>query len=179
MHRLVIFLVLGALLCGCGSSSAQPSPTRTAALGVKTYHDSRYGFTFSYPSIWSVPNRGGHMSTISGVPTYVVDVRTPHQAVGIQVTVDQDLKRSDYSSIPEGKVAPYGGATLHYHHVTVSSWPSIQIQRYTGSQVDGIFTIANTHRYSFQVQMITATPPFSADALTGYQTVVRTIHLPF
>jgi hypothetical protein len=109
----------------------------------------------------------------------VVEVKTPGQAAGVQVTVDRDLKRSDYSSITEGQVAPYGGATLHYHHVTVSSWPAIQIERYTGSQVDGIFTITNTHRYSFQVQMITGTPPFPASSLGGYRTIVHTMQLPF
>jgi hypothetical protein len=171
-----IALVLPAVLLlavGCSSNNAHP-----VAVGTKTYHDAKYKFSFQYPTSWSIPS-SGHMASISGVMTYLLTVKVPNNSAGIQVTVDQNLAGSQYGGIPEGKLVPYGGDTLHYHHLTVSGWPAIQIERYTGQTLDGISTITNTHSNSFDVQMITATPPFTGDVLSGYHTIVRTMKLPF
>jgi hypothetical protein len=172
--RTRIALVLPAVLLlavGCSSNNGHP-----AAVGTRTYHDAKYKFSFQYPTNWSIPS-SGHMASISGVMTYVLTVKVPKNVAGVQVTVDQNL--SHYSSISEGTVSPFYGDTLHYHHLTVSGWPAIQIERYTGKTLDGISTITNTHSNSFDVQMITGTPPFTADVLSGYHTIVKTMKLPF
>lgn len=173
MRHLIALLAIGALLAGCSSASGQSGkPT-----GTLSYRDPNFHFSLQYPATWSIPKKGGHETSVSGVSTYVLPVKTPGNAQGIQVAVDRNL--TQYATIPEGKVVPYGADSLHYHHLTVGGWPAIQIERYNKGTLDGIFTITNTTRYSYNVEMITGTPPFSSDALAGYHTIVKALKLPF
>lgn len=174
MQRRLIWLVALAFLAGCGSSSA------ASQAPPKAYRDRQLGFHFSYPANWSIPSNAGHYIALSGVKTYVVDVKTRGNQAGVRITVDHNLL--NYSTIPEGKIAPDpngGPDTFHYHRLTVSGWPAIQIERFNGTKVDSIDTITNTHDYSFDVQIITGSPPFPADISDGYNTIVQTLHLPF
>lgn len=175
MRRLLVLPLVAAILAGCSLSASSSPPTPTP-LSMGSYRDAHYHFSFRYPAIWTVPAAGRH-TTLNGVATYLLNVKTPGNAAGIQITVDHDL--ANYSSIPEGDVVPYGADTLHYHHLTVGGWPAIQIDRYNGKQLDDISTIVNTRTYSYQVQMLTGTPPFSSSALSGYHTVVQSMKIPF
>lgn len=173
MRPLLALLVM-ILLAGCASSAAAPTPTPTRE---RTYRDAKYHFHFKYPASW-------HASTpknvsVQGVPTYTISFTTPGNAAGIQVQVDRQV--TPFPAFQEGHVAhdPSGPDMLHYHHLRVSGWPAMQIQRYNGSKVDGMFTIVNTHSLSFTIEMVTPNPPFSANSVSGYDTVVRTIKLPF
>lgn len=173
----VVPLLLGAtlLLAGC-ATAASGKPTTVA---LAKYTDPTYHFSFSYSTSWKAPKQG-NVKTISGTQTYVVDLTVPSGSVGMEVTVDKDL--ISYSTIPEGKVAPDpngGPLTYHYHHTKVSDWPAIQIERFHGTTFDSIDTIANTRQYSYDIRAITGTPPFSASFMSGYQTIVKTMKLPF
>lgn len=171
--------LLGSFLAACGPGSASSTPTSTAT-GPKVYRDPTLHFSFQYPPGWKVPKKGGSYTTIQGVRTYALNITTPVSVAGARITVDQN--RVNYSDIPEGKIAndPNGGPdTFHYHHLNVSGWPSIQIERFNGTKIDGIDTITNTHQYSYDVQMITPNPPFSPSVIAGYRTLVRTLKLPF
>lgn len=176
--RVVPVLALaGLVLGGCGPGSASPKPTAAA---TSVYHDPTLHFSFQYLQGWHVPQKGGSYTTIQGIRTYALTITTSDSVAGARITVDNN--RVDYSKIPEGKIAndPNGGPdTFHYHHLTVSGWPSIQIERFSGTKIDGIDTITNTHSYSYDVQMITAYPPFSPKVMAGYRTVVHTLKLPF
>lgn len=184
MPRVLPFLLLvGLVLTACSSSSSGSTATSTPAASspvpanTQLYQDKRYKFSFRHPAAWSVTK--AEQQTISGVQTWVVTVQVPGNSAEVQVTVDRDLV--DYRSIAEGAIAkaPGGADTLHYHHLRVSGWPAIQIQRFSGTKIDEIDTITNTHQYSFDVRMVTGTPPFTADAQSGYNTIVSTLNLPF
>lgn len=170
--RSLLALPLAVLVAGCASSAA--TPTRAAD---HAYHDSRYHFSLKYPASW----HAGTPSTVSlqGVPTYTVSFTTPGKVAGVQVQVSRQV--TPFPTFQEGHVAPdpSGPDMLHYHHLRVSGWPAMQIQRYNGTQVDGMFTFINTRALSFTVEMITPNPPFSTRTLSGYNTMVRTIKVPF
>lgn len=172
--RSLLALPIIVVLAGCASSAAAPTPT---ASPDHTYHDIRYHFSLKYPASWTV----ARPSTISvqGVPTYAVSFSTPGKAAGVQIQVSRQV--TPFPPFIEGHVAhdPNGPDMLHYHHLRASGWPAMQITRYSGTQMDGIFTIINTHTRSFTVEMVTPNPPFSAAATAGYNTMVRTIKLPF
>jgi hypothetical protein len=178
LARLLPFLgIIGLVVAGCGASNATPKPTPVKA---NVFHDPKLHFSFQYDDGWTVPKKGGSYTSLQGVRTYVLNITTPVSVAGARITVDKDMV--DYTNIPEGKIAndPNGGPdTFHYHHLTVSGWPSIQIERFSGTQIDGIDTITNTHQYSYDVQMITPSPPFPAKVLSGYRTIVKTLNLPF
>jgi len=178
VRHLIAFLIVVTALSGCalpGSSSSGGKPT---AGQTATYRDPHYHFTFRYPAAWSVPKSGGQKKSLGGTQTYELDITPDTGQANLQITVDQNLQ--DYSTIPEGKIAndPNGGPdTFHYHHLQVSSWPSIQIQRYSGSSVDEVDTITNTRQYSYDVRMLAGGSPFSASTTTGYYTIVRRLRL--
>ncbi|MDQ2745024.1 MAG: hypothetical protein M3Z66_22395 [Chloroflexota bacterium] len=174
--RFLPFLCMAVAISGCASSAAP----KATAVPVVSYHDQQYRFSFSYPSGWKAPTKGGHVTSVQSVPTYVVPVTTPHNIAGVQVTVDHQV--IPLPTFVEGRVAadPSGGPdTFHYHHLKVSGWPAMQIKRYSGTTVDGVFTIINTRTLSYQVEMITAQPPFPPTAFNGYNTIVRTLKIPF
>lgn len=172
---LVIVALSGCAVPGIGSSSSNGS---AKTISLATYRDARYHFSFRYPRGWKIDRPLSE--SLGGVPTYEVHITPPSSQVDFRVTVDKSLQ--DYSTIPEGKIVndPQGGPdTFHYHHLNVSSWPAIQIQRFSGTTVDEIDTITNTHQYSYNVRMLSATPPFPANVMDGYNRVVRTLRVPF
>lgn len=170
VKRFVLAIALMALVTGCGGSgSSKPA----------TYHDKRFGFTFKYPSDWKAPAQGT-VQDVGGVSTYIVDLRPKDNSVDFQVTVDRNV--IPIPAFPEGKIAhdPNGGPDIyHYHHLNVSGWPAMGIQRFNGSQVDGLFTIINTHSLSYQVRMIVANPPVNQSQTNDYNMVVHSLKIPF
>jgi hypothetical protein len=171
----LLLLFFAVSLAGCGSSSS----TAPTAGPLSTYHDPRYHFSFGIPAPWTVTKNAAHVRT-QPIPTYIVDITTPGNAEGVQLTVDTDL--TPYASIPEGKVVndPNGGPdTLQYHHLVVAGWPALQVKRFNGTVVDSYDTIVNTHDHSYDLRMATGTPPFPATALQAYNEILRTLKLPF
>lgn len=170
--RSLFALPIAIIVAGCASSTAAPTPAV-----VHTYHDAKYHFSLKYPASW----HAGTPASISvqGVPTYTVSFTTPGRAAGVQIQVSRQV--TPFPSFQEGHVAPdpSGPDVLHYHHLRVSGWPAMQIRRNTGSTVDGMFTIINTRTLSFTIEMVTPNPPFSTRTVSGYNTMVRTIKLPF
>ena len=53
------------------------------------------------------------------------------------------------------------------------------IRRFTGKQITEVDTVTNTRTRSYDVRMLTATPPFSADITQGYNHVVSSLKVPF
>jgi hypothetical protein len=173
VRKLLILTPLLCVIAGCGSpSSSKPM--------VHTYHDPTYHFSFQYRAPWTIQGKHGVDQTIGGTPSYVLTLQTPNRQVGVDVTVDHDP--IPFPTFPEGKVAhdPSGGPDLfEYHHAKVSSWPAMRILRYSGKQVDGYFTVVNTHSQSYQIRMITGNPPFKASQITAYMAMVRSFKIPF
>jgi hypothetical protein len=172
--RPLIALPALIILAGCASSTAPAAPTPTVD---RTYHDAKYHFSLQYPATWSAS--APKTVSIQGAPTYTVNFSTPSKVAGVQIQVSRQV--TPFPPFVEGHVAhdPNGPDMLHYHHLRASGWPAMQIERYSGTKVDGMFTIINTHTLSFTIEMVTPNPPFSAGATAGYKTMVRTIKLPF
>lgn len=175
--RFLFLLPVVGILAGCASFAASPA---TTPVTDHTYHDSTYHFSFRYPSAWQLASKHGTTTSVQGVPTYEVNLKTPNNVVGVRIQVDHQV--TPFPPFEEGHVAPNPGGgpdMLHYHHMHVSGWPAMQIQRYNGTKVDGMFTIVNTRSLSFTIEMVTPYPPFSRSTLSGYNAIVRTIKLPF
>ncbi len=175
--RQLLLLCVVVILAGCRPSAAAPSATRVVD---GAYQDTAYHFSFRYPLSWHLASKHGTTTSVQGVPTYVVNVNTPNNVEGVRIQVDRHV--IPLGTFQEGHVAPdpSGGPDMfHYHHAHVSGWPAMQVQRYNGSKIDGIFTIVNTRTLSFTIEMVTPNPPFSRSALSGYDTILRTIKLPF
>lgn len=172
--RSLFALPIVIILAGCASSAATPPAT---PVPDRTYRDATYHFSLRYPATW----RAGIPKTVSiqGVPTYTVNFTTPGKVAGVQIQVSRQA--TPFPPFAEGHVAhdPNGPDMLHYHHLRVSGWPAMQIERYSGTKVDGLFTIINTRTLSFTIEMVTPNPPFSTRSTAGYNTLVRTIKLPF
>jgi hypothetical protein len=170
-------LVLTVVIAGCGSSAAKPAPTAVPAL---SYTDAQHGFSFRYPSNWSVPKEGGKMVSVAGVSTYELDLTVPQDAAQVSVTVDADVVQ--FPAFADGKTAPDPNAPSHtfqYFHAQVAGWPAMVIRRFTGKQITEEDTITNTRTRSYDVRMLTATPPFSASVTQGYKRVVKSFKVPF
>lgn len=176
--RLTIPLLLFTLaLAGCGSPSAKPVPT---AIPLASYIDSQNGFSFHYPSNWTVPKKGGKIIDVAGVSTYELDLNIPQNPAQVSVTVDGDVV--PFPAFADGKTAPDPNGPTHtfqYFHAHVAGWPSMVIRRFTGKQITEVDTVTNTRTRSYDVRMLTATTPFSADITQGYNHVVSSLKVPF
>jgi hypothetical protein len=96
------------------------------------------------------------------------------------VTVDGDVV--PLPSFQDGEVRPDPNSSAHtfqYFHTTLSGWPAMRVNRFTGKQLTEKDTIANTHSRSYDVRMLTVNPPFAAAVNRGYATIVRTMKVPF
>ncbi len=172
--RSLFVLPIVIILAGCAASATAPTPTPSRD---HTYHDGKYHFSLKYPASWTVSTP--KTVSIQGVPTYTVNFTTPGKVAGVQIQVSRQV--TPFPPFVEGHVAqdPNGPDLLHYHHLRVSGWPAMQISRYSGTKVDGLFTIVNTRTLSFTIEMVTPNPPFSAASNAGYSTMVHSIKLPF
>jgi hypothetical protein len=147
---------------------------------LSVYKDPQYGFSFKYPSTWKIPKAGGHVTTVGGVSTYVLDITVPNSSAEVSVTMDRDV--IPFPSFPNGKTAPDPNGPTHtfqYFHARVAGWPAMDIRRFTGKQITERDTITNTTSRSYDVRALTVNPPFSASLISGYETIVHTLKLPF
>lgn len=186
MYRLLFsILALGILVVGCSSSSGQPAPTATAGpIATAKYSDTTFNFSFRYPRGWQAAARG-HVETASGAQTYVIPVTIPGNKAQIEVTVDG--RGGDFPSFQDGLVSSIPGDPIHhlrFYHRRTSGWPSMYIQRFSSAHLlpgnlTETDTITNTRHRRFDLRMVTAVPPFSAEALAGYQIINRSLQLPF
>ncbi len=186
MYRLLCsILALGILLVGCGSSSGQPAPTATASpIATAKYSDTRLNFNFRYPRGWQVAAHG-HVVTASGAQTYTLPVTIPGNKAQIEVTAEG--RGNDFPSFQDGLVSTIPGDPTHhlrFYHRRTSGWPSMYIQRFSSTHLapgnlTETDTITNTRHRRYDVRMVTAVPPFSPEALAGYQIITRTLQLPF
>jgi len=186
LYRLVFsILALGVLVVGCGSSSGQPAPTATVGpIATAKYSDTALNFSFRHPRGWQVAAHG-HVVTASGANTYTLPVTIPGNKAQIEVTLGG--RSSDFPSFQNGLVSTMTGDPTHrlrFYHLRTSGWPSMYIQRFSSAHlVPGnlteIDTITNTRHRQYDVRMVTALPPFSAETLAGYRIITRTLQLPF
>ena len=171
--------LLTVCLAGCGFGSAGPAPTATPVPN-KTYTDKTFHFTFKYPANWTLPAKGGHVASIGGVQTYIVPLDEPNRGAHIEVTVDGDVIQ--LPAFQEGHIAPAtdgSPAEMQYFHAHLSGLPAMRIHRIVNKQIDEIDTIANTQRQSYDVRMITGTPPFTQAALNTYRLLTTSLQVSF
>jgi hypothetical protein len=177
LRHLFLLLAMAIALSGCGSSSATPSPTSVA---TASYKDSQFGFSFRYPASWTIAKQGGRMTTIGRVKTYVLDISIPRNSAQLSVTVDADVV--PIPPFQNGHTAPDPNGPTHtfqYFHARVAGWPAMVIRRFTSKQITEVDTVTNTRTRSYDVRMLTATPPFSSDITAGYNHVVTSFTVPF
>jgi hypothetical protein len=177
LRHSIPLLFLTVAIAGCGSSAATPVPTVET---TRLYTDAQHGFSFRYPSNWSVPKNGGKIVNVAGVSTYELDLTIPQDAAQVSVTVDADVVQ--FPAFADGKTAPDPNAPSHtfqYFHSRVAGWPAMVIRRFTGKQITEEDTVTNTRTRSYDVRMLTATPPFSSTVTQGYQRVVKSLKVPF
>lgn len=176
-RRGLALLFLAVAVAGCGGTASAPTPT---AVTLARYKDAKFGFSFRYPSSLKVASAGGHVSNLGGVPTYILDVSVPNNSAQLSITVDTDV--TQFPPFTNGHTAPDPSGSAHtfqYFHARVAGWPAMVIHRFSGKQITEIDTVTNTRSHSYDVRMLTATPPFSSDALAGYHTIVRSLTVPF
>jgi hypothetical protein len=120
------------------------------------------------------------MQNIGGVNTYVLDISIPKNAAQLSLTVDADV--TPFPAFTNGHTAPDPNGSTHtfqYFHARVAGWPAMVIRRFTGKHVTEIDTITNTRSRSYDVRLLTATPPFPASVNQGYKHVVSSLRVPF
>ena len=177
MRLSILLLIATITLAGCGSSGAKPAPT---SVPLASYTDPKFGFSFRYPSNWTVPKGGGKVINVAGVSTYELDLNVPQQEAQISVTVDGDV--TPFPTFADGKTAPDPNAPSHtfqYFHGNVAGWPAMIIRRFTGKQITEVDTVTNTRTRSYDVRALTATPPFPAFVTHGYSQIVKSFKVPF
>lgn len=173
----ILMLLLTAAATGCGSSAAKPAPT---AVPLVSYKDSQFGFGFRHPANWTIASKGGSMTTVGGVKTYILDVKVPQDVAQVSVTVDGDV--APFPAFQNGKTSPDPNGPTHtfqYFHARVAGWPAMVIKRYTGKQISEIDTVTNTRTRSYDVRMLTISPPFPSDITQGYAGMVKSFTVPF
>lgn len=177
MRLSLLFVILALGVSGCGGGSAT-SQTPTSIASTKVYTDHRFKFSFKYPTAWKVPAGGGHQETVSGTPTYVVPVTAPGDVAQLEVTVDgRVFQIPDFT---DGKTAPAGGdATYHYFHARVGGLPAMRVERREAQKTNEVDTLFNTRTRSYDVRILTASPPLSVSSLQAYRTIVGSISVPF
>ncbi|GAC1444128.1 MAG: hypothetical protein NVSMB52_03120 [Chloroflexota bacterium] len=173
---LLSFLFLAGLGgCGTNHSSTPPTP-----IPPKTYHDSTFNFSFRYPGNWSIAGKGGRVTTVGNVQTYIVTVNIPGSSANLEVTIDGQV--IPFPPFQDGHTSPSQDGspnTLQYFHDQVSGLPAMRVERIHQNQVDEIDTLVNNRRKSYDVRMVTGTPPFSTTVRNGYSVVTRSLTLPF
>lgn len=177
MRHYFLLVVLATAVVGCGSSSAKPTPP---SVTMASYKDSQFGFSFRYPANWKVAKQGGHMVNLGSVRTYILDISVPQDAAQLSVTVDADVV--PFPSFQNGKTAPDPRGPTHtfqYFHARVAGWPAMVIRRFTSKQITEIDTVTNTRTRSYDVRMLTATPPFPSGITQGYNDLVKSFKVPF
>jgi hypothetical protein len=175
----LLLLAMAIPLAGCGSSASGGTPT-PQTVSLATYKDSQFGFSFRYPSTWSIAKSGGSMVKIGGVKTYVLDISIPKNTAQLSVTVDADV--TPFPAFTNGHTAPDPNGPTHtfqYFHAHVAGWPAMVIRRFSGKQVTEIDTVTNTRSRSYDVRLLTATPPFATSVNQGYSQVVKSLKVPF
>jgi hypothetical protein len=173
----ILLLVVAFTLAGCGSSTAKPAPTPIPSVA---FTDPQFGFSFRYPVNWSVPKKGGNIVDVAGVRTYELNLKVPQDAAQLSITVDGDVV--PFPAFADGKTAPDPNGPTHtfqYFHAHVAGWPAMEIRRFTGKQITEVDTVTNTRTRSYDVRMLTATPPFPSSVTSGYARVVKSLKVPF
>jgi hypothetical protein len=170
------------LIAGCGNSATSPTaivPPPTVSASTR-FVDPNFHFSFAYPANWSVNKKGGQEKTVTaGYKQYALDVKLPTNAAQLSITVDGNVQTFPQFTNGHHGTIPGDPHDYVYFHDKLSGWPAMRIKRYTGKQITEIDTIANTRTRSYDVRMLTATPPFSPDSLAGYETIVHTMKVPF
>jgi hypothetical protein len=177
LRHLILLLVIAIAVTGCGASSATAtSPT----VAMSSYTDSQFGFSLHYPSNWKISKKGGQTSNVAGVQTYILSISVPQDVAQLSVTVDGDV--TPFPPFSNGHTAPDPNGPTHtfqYFHAHVAGWPAMVIHRFSGKQTSEIDTVTNTRTRSYDVRMLTATPPFPSDITAGYNHIVKTFKVPF
>ncbi len=177
MRLSILLPIITLTLAGCGSSTAKPAPTSNP---LASYTDRANGFSFRYPSNWTVPKSGGKVINVAGVSTYELDLTLPQDAAQVSVTVDGDVV--PFPAFADGKTAPDPNAPSHtfqYFHGHVAGWPAMIIRRFTGKQITEVDTVTNTRTRSYDVRALTATPPFPSLVTHGYSQIMQSFKVPF
>jgi hypothetical protein len=180
MHRFAPALLCALLLAGCGTSGATPTATPAPVhVATASYSDHQYGFSFKYPQNWSVPKSGGHQVDNGGVKQYVLDITVPKNQAGVSITVDNSVQPfPSFTNGHKGHI-PNDPHTYVYFHRTVSQLPAMRVERYSGTQINEIDTFVNTPRQSYDIRTLSPNPPFTAQELAGYETIVKSFKPPF
>jgi hypothetical protein len=136
-----VALLLLLAVVGCGSS---PSYAQ--------YTDSRYHFSFRYPSDWQAPKKG-HYGQSDGVPSYLVDFNNPD--VGFRVVVNR--LRPDYSSVSNGEVISHQTGCPQiciYYRITISHRPGILVAwKIPGHNIDHEYAFVNSPRWGYDIEI--------------------------
>ena len=180
MRAILAGICLTLVLAGCGLAGVA-SPTATAVpIGYATFNDPQFGFSFKYPQNWSIPKSGGHTIQNSGLDQYVLDITLPGSEAGMSVELDGAVRPLPLTFV-NGKRSHITGDphTYVYFHRTVTQWPAMRVERFSGTKMNEIDTIFNTRKESYDIRTIAANPPFTSRALAGYDTIVRTFKPPF
>lgn len=176
---LLALALVVALLAVTRTDSHSVATHRSTKLATKLYRDRRYQVSFHYPSSWKAPFHGKVVSTPIG-KEYEIDLSIPGNASECKVTVTANP--GAIPSFANGLIVkdPAGGPDkFHYFHLRAAGHPAMRVYRWSGNSIDGIDTFIDVGRYGYAVRMITGLPPFQASAVTGYNTIVKSLSLPF
>lgn len=136
-------LLIACLLGGCGSTASPPA--------YRTYTDSRYGFSFQYPSDFKAPR--SQQGTADGVPSYIVALKSTD--IGLRIAVNDSLP--NFSTITNGQVSRQGNQILTFYRLTISGRPALLIYEKTnGLPLNRESAHLNSQHYGYDIQLAAA-----------------------
>lgn len=177
LSTLIPLILIGGLVAACSPGASSPPPTSTP-VATATYHSKILNLSFNYPGGWKVAKKPYEANI--PMPAAVLKI-TPAADSTAQLEITVDSVVTHIPDFPNGKIAkdPNGPEMLHYRHLRVSGYPAMEIGRFGGKIMDGLFTLVATRTRTYQIRMITGEPPFKQSTINGYETIVGSLKLSF
>lgn len=120
--------------------TTQSSPIINVA-GMKQYTDSSFGFSFYYPTSWTVQNSATRNNYAGGSVQKTLTIAPPGASNGDAITIDEFYSPTREVTIPRDLCSPMSGSFVaehrYYFDTNTHTW-MVEVPAYTGqSEKDG------------------------------------------
>lgn len=116
-------------------TAAQAQNTAISVAGMSKHADSNFGFSFYYPSSWTVQNSAARSSYAGGDVQKTLTITPPNGTTGDAVTIDEFYSPTREITIPYDLCSPMSGSSVpahrYYFDANTHTW-MIEVPAYTG-----------------------------------------------